>query len=63
MGYRNGDQVLYVSPYNNLNEVLHVSDDIHGSWSLLWQEANEEFDVVLWNDSDLAHLSGKMFYV
>ena len=63
MGYREGDRALYVSPYNNLNEVLDVSDDIHNSWSSLWQRANEEFDAMLQNDPDLAHLSGKMFYV
>ena len=36
MGYRDGDRAMYVSPYNNLNEVLHVSDDIRASWSSLW---------------------------
>ena len=52
-----------MSPYNNLDEVLRVSDDILDSWSSSWQEANEEFDAMLRNDSDLAHLAGKMFYV
>jgi hypothetical protein len=28
MGYRDGDRAIYVSPYNNLDEVLLVSDDI-----------------------------------
>jgi hypothetical protein len=63
MGYRDGDRVLYVSPYNNLNEELHVSDDIHNSWSPFWQEANEEFEAMFQNDPDLAHLCDKMFYV
>ena len=63
MGYRDGDRALYVSAYNNLDEQLHVSDDIQASWSTFWQEANEEFDTMLQNDSDLAHLAGKMFYV
>ena len=63
MGYRDGDWALYVSPYNNLNEVLPVSDDIHASWSSLWQEANMDFNAMLQNDHDLAHLSGKIFYV
>ena len=36
MGYRDGDRAMYVSPYNNLDEVLHVSEDIRASWSLLW---------------------------
>ena len=47
MGYRDGDRAMYVSPYNNLDEVLHVSDDIRTSWSSLWQEANEKFDSML----------------
>ena len=63
MGYRDGDRAMYVSPYNNLDEVLHVSEDIRASWSLLWQEANDEFDSILQNDSDLSHLVGKMFFV
>jgi hypothetical protein len=63
MGYRDGDRALYVSIYNNLDEVLHVSDDIQSSWNILWQEVNEEFDTMLQDDSDLAHLVGKMFYV
>ena len=63
MGYRDGDRALYVSPYNNLEEVLFVIEDIMASWSSLWQEANEEFDAMLRNDSDLAHLAGKMFFV
>jgi len=31
MGYRDGDRAMYVSPYNNLDEVLHVFDDIRAS--------------------------------
>jgi hypothetical protein len=31
MGYRDGDRAMYVSPYNNLDEVLLVSDDIQAS--------------------------------
>ena len=36
MGFRDDDRALYVSPYNNLHEVLYVSDDIVASWSSLW---------------------------
>ena len=39
MGYCDGDWALYVFPYYNLNEVRDVSNDIHNSWSSLWQEA------------------------
>ena len=63
MGYRDGDRAMYISPYNNLDEVLHVRDNIRASWSLLWHEANEEFDSMLQSDSDLAHLVGKMFFI
>ena len=35
MGYRNNDRAMYVSPHNNLDEDLHVSDDIKASWSPL----------------------------
>ena len=63
MDYHDGDRALYVSPYNNLDEVLDVSDDILASWCSLWQEANEKFNAMLRNDSDLAHLAGKMFHV
>lgn len=45
---------MYVSPYNNLNDELHVSEDIQASWTLLWQEANDEFDSMLQNDFDLS---------
>ena len=36
MGYHDGDHAMYVSPYNNLDEVLQVSDDIRASWSSYW---------------------------
>ena len=63
MGYRDGDRALYVSPYNNLDKVLYVSNDIMASWSSLWLEANEEFDAILRADSVLAHIAGKMLFV
>ena len=28
MGYRDDDCAMYVSPYNNLDKVLHILDDI-----------------------------------
>ena len=63
MGYRDGDRALYVSPYNNINEVLFVSDDIMASWSSFWLEANEEFEAMLRADSVLAQFAGNMFFV
>ena len=32
-GYREGDCMLYVSPYNNFDRTLDVSDAIEDSWS------------------------------
>ena len=63
MGYRDGDRAMYVSIYNNLDEVFHVSDDMKSSWSPLWQEANSEFEAILQSDSDLSIFVDKMFYV
>jgi hypothetical protein len=63
MGYRDGDRVMYVSPHNNLDEVLPVSDEIRAIWNLFWQQANDDFDSMLRNDSDFSHLVGKMFFV
>ena len=63
MGYHDGDRSLYVSPLNNCDKDLDVSDDIQASWSPFWQEANARFDAILEKDSDLASLKGKMFYV
>jgi hypothetical protein len=63
MGYCDDNRAMYVSSYNNLDEVLHIFNDIRASGSLLWQKANDEFDSMLQNDFDLAHLVGKMFFV
>ena len=58
MDYRDGDRAMYVSPYNNLDEVLHVSEDIQASLRLYWHD----FDSMLQKASDLSHLVGKMFF-
>lgn len=71
MDYYDDDRAMYVSPYNNLDEVLQhivsnmniVSNNIQASWILLWHETNEKFDSMLQNDFDLVHLVGKMFSV
>ncbi len=63
MGYRDGDRAMYVSQHNNLDEDLHVTDDIKATWSPLWLEANAEFDAILQRDSDLSHLVEKIFFV
>jgi hypothetical protein len=63
MGYRDGYRAMYVSLYNNLDEMLLVSDDIRASWSSLWQESSDEFDSMLEKDSDLSQFLDKMFFV
>jgi hypothetical protein len=71
MDYYDDDRAMYVSPYNNLDEVLQhivsnmniVSNNIQASWISLWHETNEKFDSMLQNDFDLVHLVGKMFSV
>lgn len=63
MGYRDDDRALYVSPYNNVDAVMPVSDDIKASWSSLWQEASDALDDMFLQDSDVAHLAGNIFYV
>jgi hypothetical protein len=63
LGITFGEVCDNVSPYNNVDEVFYISDDIWASWSLLWQEANVEFDFMLQNDSNLAQFVGKMFFV
>jgi hypothetical protein len=63
MGYYDGDRAMYVSLYNNLDEVFLVSDDIRASWNSLWQESSDEFDSMLEKDSDLSQFVGKMFFM
>ena len=63
MGYREGDQVMYVLVFNEISIDLLVSPAIMASWSPLWQEASAEFNVKLKEDPDFAHLCGKMFFV
>lgn len=61
--YRDGDRAMYVSSYNNLDEVLHVSNNIRSSWCSIWHEANDKFDAIFQKISDLVHFADKLFYV
>ena len=58
-----GDGVLYVSPSNNFDGALDVSDAIKDSWSGFWKVANDCFEERLVQDEDLSPLSSKMFFV
>ncbi len=62
-GYREGDRVLYISAFNNLDVSCDVTDEIVQSWSPIWRKVNDEFEEELAADDDLAQLRGKMFYV
>ena len=62
-GYRKGDRVLYVSPFNISDNDLEVReyDDI---WSNpLWKASNYEFEEYLSYDPDLHRFWNKYFYV
>lgn len=62
-GYRDGDRVLYISPYNNLETTRDLTEEEIATWSPHWQHVNEEFEKELMADDDLVQLRGKMFYV
>ena len=55
--------MLYVSPYNNFDLALDVSDAIKDSWSDLWKVANKHFEEHLAEDEDLAPFLSKMFFM
>ena len=62
-GYRKGDRVLYVSPFNISDNDLEVReyDDI---WSNpLRKASNYEFEEYLSSDSDLHQFWNKYFYI
>ena len=63
MGYREIDRVFYVFIFNNVPVDLPVSPDILVVSSPFWQEASVEFGVKLMDNSEVAHLAGKMFFV
>ena len=62
-GYREGDRMLYVSPYNNFDRFLDISNAIKDSWRNLWKVSNEGFEERLAQDKDLPPPSGKMFFM
>jgi hypothetical protein len=62
-GYRDGDRVLYISPYNNFEKTMDLTEEEIARWSPHWQSVNDKFEKELMADDDLAQLRGKMFYV
>jgi hypothetical protein len=62
-GYREGDRVLYVSPFDITDKDLAVRED-DAIWSNpLWKSANNEFEEYLSSDPDLHQFRNKYFYV
>jgi hypothetical protein len=62
-GYREGDRVLYVSPFDITDKNLAVRKD-DAIWSNpLWMAANDEFEEYLSSDPDLHQFRNKYFYV
>jgi len=53
-GYRDGDWVLYISPYNNFKKIMNVTEEEIVKWSPHWQHVIEEFEKELMADDDLA---------
>lgn len=62
-GYREGDRVLYVSPYGKNGKQRLVNDDDAVWNNPHWKSANERFEESLVADPDLCQFSGKYFYV
>ncbi len=62
-GYREGDRVLFISPYNNKEWTSDVTDDEVKRWGNHWKKVNDEFEKELEADEDLADLRGRMFFV
>ena len=62
-GYREGDRVLYVSPFEISDKDLEVRED-DDIWSNpLWKASNEAFEEYLLSDPDLHQFRNKYFYV
>jgi hypothetical protein len=62
-GYREGDRVLYVSPFDITDKDLAVRED-DAIWSNpLWKSANNEFEKYLSSDPDFYQFRNKYFYV
>lgn len=60
-GYREGDRVLYVSPYDKDGNTMDIRDA--ETWGEHWQSSNTSFEEILKNDKDYERFCGKMFFV
>lgn len=62
-GYRDGDRVLFISPFNHKEWSMDVSEDLVQKWGPHWRKVNDDFEKELEADEDLAQLRGRMFFV
>jgi hypothetical protein len=60
-GYREGDRLLYVSPYDKDGNTIDIRDK--DTWEQHWQSSNKSFEEILKNDKDYERFCGKMFFV
>lgn len=61
MGYREGDEVFYVSATNNKGVEKLVIPELFDSWDIHWQAKNAKFEEYLKADLDLQKLSTWFF--
>jgi hypothetical protein len=62
-GYREGDRVLFVSPFNNKEWTMDVTNRELEKWGSHWNHVNNDFEKELEGDDDLTDLRGRMFFV
>jgi hypothetical protein len=59
-GSREGDRVLYVSPYDKDGNTMDIWDE--DTWEEHWQSSNKLFEEILESDKDYERFCGKMFF-
>ena len=60
-GSREGDRVLYVSPYDKDENTMDIWDE--ATWEEHWQSSYKSFEEILENNKDYVRFFGKMFFV
>ena len=61
-GYMDDHGIFYVALQHHHGRTVHVGDEDWQSWSPLWKEANDKFDLKLRRDEYLKVFIGKMFH-
>jgi len=62
-GYRNWEKVFHVSITDEDGNYAYVTPEVTQSWGDNWKLVNDQFELLLQADIDLAKFSGKMFFV